>query len=233
MIYEETPSFSLSCPSTDTQRLAIHKTLLDSFSQPTIVANPLLQDQWLPWARRCTYAGDHDYAPLAIPGPTLGEIRHSAVKSYSWAIPSHAALETCVWACGKSGKVLELGSGTGYWASLLSSYGLDVVAVDNGSETHRDEIFSPHFSDAIKDDAEMYLIQNDGARDRALFLCWPRDASRWVDLYRGKTVIWIGEEDGCTWEMDRTDGWEVVRTIRIPSWGLIHDKLVVYKRAAA
>lgn len=32
------------------------------------------------------------------------------------------------------GKGLEIGSGSGYWASLLEKRGVDVIAVDNGSE---------------------------------------------------------------------------------------------------
>jgi len=45
---------------------------------------------------------------------------------YAYAIPTHAALERISW----YSPVLEIGAGTGYWASLLSKIGCDVIAYD-------------------------------------------------------------------------------------------------------
>lgn len=220
----ELPSFGLDTRADDPKRLHLHATLMDSFSHRSHIPNPLLTDHWLPWAAQVKYAGDHDCH-------TVNHLwrRHQAVSEYSWAVPCDAALQAIVKACHGRG-LLELGSGTGYWAKLLSAYGLDVIAVDNGEEGGKDALFSPHFPAAKRMDALKYLQDNGGSADKVLFLCWPRNADDWLEAYRGDTVIWVGERDGCTWEMPEDSGWKAVETVRLPTWGLIHDRLVIWHR---
>ena len=222
----ELPSFGLDTPADDPRRLTLHAALMESFSHRSHIPNPLLTDHWLPWASGVKYAGDHDCH-------TINHLwkRHQAVSEYSWAVPCDTALEAIIAACNGRG-LLELGSGTGYWAKLLSAHGLDVTAVDNGGEGGGDASFSPHFPAALRMDALQYLQENGGSADKVLFLCWPRDADEWLEAYRGDTVIWVGEREGCTWEMPEGSEWKAVEEVRLPTWGLIHDRLVVWQRPA-
>jgi hypothetical protein len=141
--------------------------------------------------------------------------RHEAVCNYSWAVPCDTTIDACVRACAGS-PLLELGSGSGYWANLLAAHGLSVIAVDSGREVKDGAPFSPYFSYAIRQDAREYLEQHGGCPDSTLFLCWPRDADDWLRAYKGDTVIWVGETGGCTWKMPVEEGeWKAVEAVRI------------------
>jgi hypothetical protein len=222
------PSFRLDTSPDDPKGMSTHGALMESFTPRSNVSNPLLTDLWLPWARNRKYAGDHDCHTL-----NYMYARYEAVCRYSWAVPCDAAIQACIRACdGKP--FLELGSGTGYWAKLLAAHGVSVTAVDNGGEVRDDQPFSPYFPDAVRQDALEYLVEHEGCPDKVLFLCWPRDAEDWLGAFKGDVVVWIGEKDGCTWEMPVEDPeWKAVETVRIPTWGLIHDHLVVYVRGEA
>ena len=53
--------------------------------------------------------------------------RTHAVDKWSWAIPNDQALVEIA----SHGPVLEIGSGLGYWAGLLSAnHGVDIIATD-------------------------------------------------------------------------------------------------------
>lgn len=219
---------------------------IERFQVPCKVPNPLLTDVWLPKTPRRD--------PLDI---FRWSDRDKAVRQYSWAVPSHEALTAISDASVPcEGRVLELGSGTGYWAKLLEGYGMRVVAVDDASDLKpgyngggdwmekllladvKDNAdpgeFAPHFPQTLRMDAKKYLQENDGAPDHVLFLCWPRNASEWISEYRGDTVVWVGEaEGGCTWAMNSLKGWTEVASVPIPQWEGIHDELVIYKRVPA
>lgn len=55
--------------------------------------------------------------------------RTDLVAQYSWAIPSPDTLRWILETVGDRG-IVEMGAGTGYWASLLTLGGADVVAYD-------------------------------------------------------------------------------------------------------
>lgn len=185
------------------------------------IANPLLTDLWMPWAGKTksrTTVGDNTNRHLSA--------RQEAIMDYSYAIPTDTAIAACKRA-SVNRPLLELGSGTGYWAKMLSEHGMHVTAVER--EVSADGSFSPHFPSAVQGDAVQYLQEHSGCADHVLFLCWPRKTSSWLDAYHGDTVIWVGEIDGCTWRMPIA-GWVVVDRVPLPTWGLVHDYLLVYKR---
>ena len=78
--------------------------------------------------------------------------------------------------------------------------------------------------------------------ERTLFLCWPpyrgAMASKSLEFYAGKTVIYVGEgHGGCTGD-DKFHrmlecGWEEVEEVEIPQWDGIHDRMWVYRRRSA
>lgn len=98
-----------------------------------------------------------------------GRSRKESVRRYAWAIPTADALD----AIAALGPVVEVGAGTGYWASLLAHRGVDVVCYD---------LYPPDGTDlngwhegALK----FHTVHQGGPEkagehpDRTLFLCWP------------------------------------------------------------
>lgn len=160
--------------------------------------------------------------------------RTNLVQKYAWAIPCHAALE----AITKYGPIVEIGAGLGYWAMLLRQLAVDIVAYDKYPSARAAE---NHYS---KDGAAWIEVLEGGPEkahlhsDRALFLCWPPYddpfARRCLENYRGNTLIYIGEQGGCTAapDFDRQidERWEEVEDVQIPQWDGIHDRLFVYRR---
>ncbi|CAH6421077.1 Hypothetical protein UVM_LOCUS337 [uncultured virus] len=193
--------------------------------------NPLLYDLWLPWAKKMGYAGGSffDFANLCE-NIEWFTTRDLAIRDFSWAIPTAAALRLCMNRA-PDGRIVEIGSGLGYWASLLERHGADVVAVDDHSER---EARTLHFARTVQQEGVKYLQENDGCADRALLLCWPRSADEFLQKYRGNTLLFVGELDGgCTWSMDGSvhePEWEECERLAIPTWVGIHDLLVVYAR---
>jgi len=128
--------------------------------------------------------------------------------SHAWSVPTREAIErVCEWS-----PLIEVGAGTGYWASLIAAAGGDIVATDlNPPGTYRvdDErggIPLWHsWSEGFFDVAEMNAI--DAAEkyaDRALLISWPELGRSWaadaVAAYYeagGQRVVYVGEVDGC------------------------------------
>ena len=212
-----------------------HDEIIKRLTEPNESANVLLHDIWEPWARRILYSGSslrylEDCSQLDhwSKFESSCELRLDAVRKYGYAIPSAEALTVIQRV--SNGRVIEVGSGTGYWANLLQLRGVDIIAVDTGEE------FKPTFFEStVNMDASVYLKHNDGCPDRALFMCWPRDTDEFLAHYRGNTVIWIGEDDGCTGEIDAESGWtqdlEEDVPKDIPNWLGIHDIMRVYRRS--
>jgi len=118
----------------------------------------------------------------------------------SWAVPNAAALS----ALSALGPVVELGAGTGYWATLLQSRGVDIAAFDaaDSHEGHGWRFRAP----IVRDGGPEVLTQPEHAH-RALLLCWPDivgddaagDADRGgfgaecLSKFRGSWVAHVGE----------------------------------------
>jgi hypothetical protein len=214
--------------------------------------NKLLLEVWIPWASRSedpsinSIKGHAKRLHDALKGgaglEAIARIlasndggRDEAIMEYSWAIPNGAALQTIA----NHGPILEIGSGSGYWAHLLrSDMGTDVVCVDNLHDFKGDFTTSAvplkWINDTVIMDGALYLQQNGGCPQRTLFFCWPREfLSEAVAAYRGQTIIVVGEQSGCTSTMedcDYADEWELEVVLEIPQWPGIHDDLRVYNK---
>lgn len=154
--------------------------------------------------------------------------REKLTKKYSFAIPSEKALQTIA----KYGSILEIGAGTGYWASLLKDMNVDIVATDLGRsygfETFYTDIERLSAIDAIKNHPQRNILS-----------CWACYDQKWVydALMESSCNYWIviGEgQGGCTAcdeffnELEKT--FEEVERVYIPNWTMIHDYLTVWKR---
>ncbi len=157
--------------------------------------NPLFF-YWLSWAKLVGYVDGH-FSHLHR--SQTRELRDYAVKTFSWAIPTRQALSVIL---EYGTKILSIGSGAGYWESLLVKMGGDVTAVD-------EQIFQPSFfPNTIKQRGEMYMIDPaDGAEDSTLLLVWPHFKDVMINVivntFMGQYLILVGEKgQGCTWSMD-------------------------------
>lgn len=156
-------------------------------------------------------------------------------QQYAWAIPTSEALDEIK----RHQPIVEVGAGTGYWASLLRKMGVDIVAYDIVPVPAKDNAWhfraNKSWSEVLAGDEEIAAKYP----ERSLFICWPPgdDAFAFKSLskYKGKTVIYIGEDiGGCNGNEDFFNllrkEWVLKRTIVIPQWPSIFDRMYVYER---
>lgn len=170
--------------------------------------------------------------------------RDRLVRKYAWAIPTDEALDAIARHAPRG--VIEIGAGTGYWASLLRGRGVDVVAFDMAPLARagtRPSVRNAYHGDALPwTDVEMgteHILMGDLYHERALFLCWPpyddEMAANALRFYRGDTLIYVGEPDGgCTGDEAFHEavaaGWTEVASVALPQFNGIHDGLTIYER---
>lgn len=148
------------------------------------------------------------------------------VQMYAWAIPSEEALD----AIAQFPAVVEIGAGTGYWASVLEERGVQVAAYDIAPRARS-------YAKVIQGDETCALHHPEAA----LLLCWPPlsdpMAANALDYYQGRHLIYVGEGNGGCTADDRfhklvARDWEEVDSYRIPRWEGIRDSMTIYRRRA-
>jgi hypothetical protein len=174
--------------------------------------------------------------PLVVPSNLddwgfNGSRRRGYQQKYSFAIPCEEALAALV----ELGPIVEVGAGNGYWAQLLRERGADVLAFDLEPEPERNDWISLQWGPVAKAPATVAGEHP----DRALLLIWPARnttaASDALGSYGGDWVAYIGEgiyahdADDRFFELLEA-GWDEVRTVDIPQWDGMHDRLEIYRR---
>lgn len=160
-------------------------------------------------------------------------LREDLVKEYAWAIPIPEAISLIA----KYSPIIEIGAGTGYWASLIAKAGKKIEAFDLHSPTlgenpygHKKQFFPVQ---------PIEWLKWEQTSSKTLMLCWPpyHDdmALRTLQQFRGGTLIYIGEsEGGCNAtdaffkELDTK--WFEKEDCPLPQWPGIYDHLTVYGR---
>lgn len=194
---------------------------------------------------------ERSMTPMPLSGMLVCDIRFSErdrlVKKYAWAIPTNEALDAIARHAPQG--IIEIGAGTGYWASLLRERGVDVLAFDMAPLApagHAAPYLNRYHGDALPwTQVELgteHILMGDLHHERALFLCWPPYAddmaANALRFYRGDTLIYIGESGGgCTGD-DAFHGmleqaWEEVACVGLPQFPGIHDDLTIYRRNGA
>lgn len=149
-------------------------------------------------------------ADLAGDNPLLHEFRRRAepshaevealIAQYAFAIPTDRALAAIQR--HSPGGVVEIGAGTGYWASLLAAAGVAIDAYDPAPPMSADNKWF-HSSAAWFDvrAADETVVEQHG--DRTLLVVWPTRDQTWpadaLDRFLaagGRTVIHVGEGPG-------------------------------------
>lgn len=198
--------------------------------------------------RRTLRPGDNPYLELAaalLDSPRdlsslldLGERRRELASLFSWAIPNEAALDLLA----RHAPLVECGAGTGYWAALLRSRGVDALAYDSappGAENAYHRRTRRPWT-AIGQLSSVNAARRH--RSRTLVLCWPPyddDAASYAALraYRGDTLIYIGEhEEGATgsvrFHRELRLNWTLAERLELPHWPRLRDAVGVYRRNA-
>lgn len=153
-------------------------------------------------------------------------LRERCVELFAHAIPTPAA----VGALGKMGTIVEIGAGTGYWASLAAGAGATVHAFDDFSWKLR-----PLWFDVKKGGASRAASVD----AETLLLCWPphdaQMATRALRAFRGERAVYIGESEhgNCATpsffrELDLR--WNRVDQLPSITWPGLHDRVTVWTR---
>lgn len=157
------------------------------------------------------------------------DLRNILVKKYAWAIPNAEAIE----AIAKYSPIIEMGAGTGYWASLIAQAGANILCYDR--EPYKSEQTDGRHHLVSKGEPD--IIKNHPGW--TLMLCWPPYSEPFARdclvHYKGDIVIYIGEgSGGCTGDDDFHEllnkDFTEIESIKIPRWWGINDRLEVYKR---
>ena len=128
----------------------------------------------------------------ALGEPADDDSRLALAQRYSYVTPDAQSLAIL----SALGPIVELGAGTGYWASRLIAQGVDVVAFDHappdGEAPNRYHAPTATWAEVRQGDQRVLS----GYADRTLFLCWPPLFSSLGDClayYAGNTVACIGD----------------------------------------
>ena len=173
--------------------------------------------------------------------------RKDFCAKYCWAVPDPGTIDFLVEWCGSS--VVEIGSGTGYFAWQLAQRGIQVYAYDIAPpQTHTDNWYHSPVNEEHQfkgQTREVYYPVEVGGPDMltrhtlsTLFLCWPpmsEMAASCLETYQGTRVVVIGESDGgCTADSDffalLEEQWHEVAEHKPIQWDGIHDYVQVFER---
>lgn len=158
------------------------------------------------------------------------------IEEFSWAIPDERALRIVA----EFGPIIEIGCGLGYWAKLLRSMGVDILAFDI-------EVSSSCWTEVLQGGPESL----DGVEGRSLMLCYPDDfeisetslAMECLSKYEGDVLILIGELFGQTYlenpwgksadpefQIELSASFHKIVQVPIPSWPTSINTLSVWRR---
>ncbi len=126
----------------------------------------------------------------------LGEVGAAGLidlaQRYSYVLPDDRALA----ALARLGPLVEVGAGTGYWASRLRARGVDIVAIDqappDGERLNRYHARTVTWTEVIAGEQTMLTRYS----DRALLLCWPpffSSLGECLAYYTGNVVAVVGD----------------------------------------
>lgn len=152
------------------------------------------------------------------------DMRRYFVENYCWAIPSHEVIKKIAAFVG-SDTILEIGAGSGLWASLIANEGTSIIATDNYQSQAKHGTY--YKVERIK---HTTALRKYGNQCNVLMLCWPPYGNEMADhalrLFKGSKVISIGETNGCTGTSNfyrRLRAYFDCEDIDIPQWESIHD----------
>ncbi len=191
----------------------------------TLVPNPLAD----------FYFKHQDCECPLVEGATDKTCRFYACHRVAWAVPTQEALD-CIKRYSPKGAV-EIGAGTGYWASRLARNGVNVRAFDSEPYKNRWHTGYGNVWWRVKKGSwgELRLV----SKKRTLLLCWPPHANQMAEMcvekYRGDTIAYVGEQTSRSMATDAFfdllhERFECVEGVDLPRWPECYDDLTIWKR---
>lgn len=192
----------------------------------------------------------------------LEQWRHNCrdwlARLFAFAVPNAAALNELA----ALSPIVEIGAGTGYWASLLRSKGVDVVAYDSAppsSEESASASFSgrrkskkqkaaamneyhgasAQFTEVLRGGADVLGSASDAAQ--TLFLCYPPPAEAMafdcLSAFQGTRVVYVGEWHGLTadarFERLLASRFALSKRVALPNFANQACEMTIWERYAA
>jgi hypothetical protein len=131
--------------------------------------------------------------PLRMPIVT----RFDLARQYAWGIPTPGDLQW-IARCLNGRPVVEVGAGTGYWASQLSQHDVDVVAFDVRAGDDDNPWCDPVQYHPVRHGTADQVSEHP---TRALLLCWPPHndpmAADALRAYGGDLLVYVGVRGCC------------------------------------
>ncbi|EPS42967.1 hypothetical protein H072_3081 [Dactylellina haptotyla CBS 200.50] len=157
--------------------------------------------------------------------------------------PSYESIEV-MKALSRKRRIIDMGSGNGYWSYMLRRAGLDIAAVDNMQSLWR----TMWIDDTIVEDGMKYLTRNNSGKDDVLLLVYPivsLDFTKQIlAKYAGDTICIAGTQNanGYTAFKDITvneyfekemNNFEKMVQIPLPSFAGKDEAIYVFERKAS
>jgi len=165
------------------------------------------------------------------------QLRGQFIRQFGFAIITSDVIKMI---CGY-GPLVEVGSGSGYWAYELRRAGIDVIATDPA--TGKYDVLGKGFGHWETPWLEIERITGVEAveryPERSLLTVWPDYDMPWaaetLRAFKATTVLYVGEgQGGCTADDDFhaqiEKCFDEVENIWLPQFDGIHDRLEVWKR---
>ena len=173
----------------------------------------------------------------------LQRARDTLAVRYAHAIPDETALD----ALAELAPLVELGAGTGYWASLLRRRGVDILAFDTCPPIDTRHA-NPYHRNADAVGVCWTTVQPGGPEqaaafpERTLFLCWPPNtdmAEQALQQYAGPRLALIGASGSSMVTATPAfcaalrEMFALQAIVPIPHWYGLDDRLTVWVRREA
>lgn len=144
--------------------------------------------------------------------------------------------------------LVEVGSGSGYWAYELRKAGVDIVATDPGKGEYDVVSFRDDKMKRVEWQLWIKIERLTGVEavqkypERTLLIVWPDEDDPWaaetLAAYRGDAVIYVGEGSGGRTGDDRFHellerDFEQTENRHIPHFYAIYDRLGIWERKRA
>ncbi|KAF3906646.1 hypothetical protein ABW20_dc0109527 [Dactylellina cionopaga] len=187
---------------------------------------------------------DDSYVYHAVASVTLQQVQNAVIQGgnrglHAWYRDGNEVIK----ALSRKRRVIDMGSGNGYWTYMLRRAGLTVAAVDNMQSLWR----TIWVDDTVVEDGIKYLKNNNSGKDDLLLLVYPivsLDFTKQILAeYAGDTICIAGTQNanGYTAFKDVTvneyfeqemKGFQKVVQIPLPSFAGKDEALYVFEKNA-
>lgn len=160
------------------------------------------------------------------------EVRNTFINKFGFCILTDEIAKTVA----TYGPLIEIGAGSGYWAHEIRCAGGDIIATDPGTGSYAGNGGWKNPWIEIERIGGVEAVTK--YPERNLLTVWPDYSGAWayetLCAFKGSTVLYAGENRGCTADDDFHDflekHFEEIEVINVPQFNGIHDYLGIWRR---